>query len=155
MNRKNENVPELSKLKNELPFHVPANYFGDFYARLHSRLEVEEQVLPKRGNRMVRYLKPALGVAASFALLFMMVYWPLKSFLPKNLAKSDFPVEILNEEDTYSSMIEKLDENSFVALIYESSEPEMTDGNGLNDEELFSYLSSGISDYEIFLQTEN
>jgi len=155
MNEKKGNVPELSKLKNELPFRVPANYFDDFYARLHTRLEAEEQALPKRDFRVIKYLKPVLGLAASFALIFMLVYQPVKSYLPKYLAKTRAYIKTSNEEDTYFSMIEKLDENSFFALITESSETELVNDNSFNDEELFSYLSSNISNYEIFLQTEN
>lgn len=156
MKENKKNVPESSKLKNELPFVVPANYFDDFYARLHTRLETEELVLPKKRNKVIRLLKPAFGLAASFALIIMLVYWPVKTYLPKYLAKTkNIETGISNEDETYLSMINDLDENSFFALLTEVSEPELLQEVGLNEDEFLSYLSSSISDYEIFIQSEN
>ena len=148
-------APELSKIKKELPFGVPENYFGDFSARLHHRLETEEQLLPQKQNRIIRFLKPALGLAASFTLIFMLVYWPVKTFLPNYLAKTNTYIESPSEENSYLSFIEKLDENSFFALLNEPFASEETDNYDFNDDELLNFLSANVSDYEIYLQTEN
>lgn len=148
-------APELSKLKKEQPFVVPDKYFDDFSARLHHRLEAEKQGLPQKQNRVIRFLKPALGLAASFALIFMLVYWPVKTFLPNYLAKTNTYIDVDNEEDHFLSFLEKLDENSFFALIHENSINEETAEGDFNDEELLSYLSSNVTDYEIYIQTEN
>ena len=155
MNKLKKIAPELSKLKKEQPFGVPDKYFDDFSARLHHRLEAEKQTLPQPKNTFIRYLKPALGLAASFALIFMLVYWPVKTFLPNYLAKTNTFIESTNEEDAFLTFIEKLDENSFFALLQESKSNEKTVNGDFNDEELMSYLSSNVSDYEIYLQTEN
>jgi hypothetical protein len=155
MNKLKKIAPELSKLKKEQPFGVPDKYFDDFSARLHHRLEAEKQALPQPKNTFIRYLKPALGLAASFALIFMLVYWPVKTFLPNYLAKTNTFIESTNEEDAFLTFIEKLDENSFFALLQESKSNEKTVNGDFNDEELMSYLSSNVSDYEIYLQTEN
>jgi hypothetical protein len=155
MNKLKEIAPELSKLKREQPFGVPDNYFDDFSARLHHRLETEKQALPQPKNPFIRYLKPALGLAASFALIFMLVYWPVKSFLPNYQAKTNTYMETTNEDDAFLTFIEKLDENSFFALLQESQSIEEIVNGDFNDEELMSYLSSNVSDYEIYLQTEN
>jgi hypothetical protein len=151
---KNKKIKSSNPLK-EQPFSVPDKYFDDFYARLHVRLEREENILPEKKNRFVRYLKPALGLAASFALIFMLVYWPVKSFLPGYLAETPARSESTIEDETYYALIEKLDENSFFSLISESITNNSTDAQGFNDEELLSYISSNISDYEIVLQTKN
>lgn len=148
-------APELSKLKKEQPFGVPHKYFDDFSARLHYRLEAEKQVLPQKQNPVIRFLKPALGLAASFALIFMLVYWPVKTFLPNYLVKSNTYIEVENEDDHFLSFLEKLDENSFFALIQENSIEEETAEGDFNDDELLSYLSSNVTDYEIYIQTEN
>lgn len=147
-------APELSKQKKEQPFGVPENYFDDFSARLQHRLETEKQVPPQPQSSVIRFLKPALGLAASFALVFMLVYWPLKSFLPNYLAKMN-TIETINEEDTYLTFVEKMDENSFFNLLQEPVTEEETIEGNFNDEELLSYLSSNVSDYEIYMQTEN
>lgn len=155
MNKLKKIAPELSKLKKEQPFGVPEKYFDDFSARLHHRLEVEKQDLPQPKNLFVRYLKPALGLAASFALIFMLVYWPVKTFLPNYLAKTNTAIETTNEDDAYLAFIERIDENSFFTLVQESNLNEETVNGDFNDEELMNYLSSNISEYEIYLQTEN
>ncbi len=155
MNKLKNIAPELSKIKKEQPFGVPDKYFDDFSARLHHRLETERQPLPQKQNRVIRFLKPALSLAASFALIFMLVYWPVKSFLPNYLAKTNTYIESPSEESTYLSFIEKLDENSFFALLYEPFVSEETDSYDFNDDELLNFLSANVSDYEIYLQTEN
>jgi len=110
MNKLRKIAPRLSKIKKENPFRVPDNYFDDFSARLAVKLEAEKEVLPQPKNPIIRYLKPVLGLAASFALIFMLVYWPLKSFLPQYFAKSETYIESTNEDDTFISILERLDE---------------------------------------------
>jgi hypothetical protein len=155
MNEIKNNGIKLSEYDKEQPFRVPAKYFDDFYPRLQAKLEAEENVLPKQKYSVIKFLKPALGLAASFALIFMLVYRPLHSYLPNYLAKIKTGAESTIEEDNYFSIVERIDENSFFALITESLVNGTADEKGFNEEELLSYLSSNISDYEIALQTEN
>jgi hypothetical protein len=147
-------APESSKINKELPFRVPENYFDDFSSRLHSKLETETDV-PQNKGRVIRMLKPILGLAASFALIFMLVYWPIKSFLPDYLAKTEQNIEIITiEEDSYISYVERIDENSFFALIrgvFTSDDAE----DDFTDEDLLNYLSANISDYDLYLNYEN
>lgn len=151
MNELKKIAPKLSKMKKELPFNVPDHYFDDFSARLHSKLDADEVALPKQKNRMIRLLKPALGLAASFLLIFMLVYWPIKSFLPNHLAKNNAQTETkITEEDTYMAVIERLDETSFFGLLEEPAREE-----SFNDEELMNYISSNMSNYDLYLETDN
>lgn len=141
-------APELSKLKKEAPFGVPENYFDDFSARLQMKLEAEKKTLPSQQNRIIQFLKPALGLAASFALIFMLVYWPLKSFTPSEVATNDnIQIEMPNSE--YINIVEGMDDNSFYALLEEPAE-----SVEFNDEELLNYLSANVSDYDIYLETD-
>ncbi len=139
--------PELSKIKKENPFRVPDNYFDDFSARLQIRLEAEKMVVPIKQNRFIQFLKPALGLAASFALIFMLVYWPLKSFMPDQVASSQIQDEL--SEDEFLSVVEGIDENSFFALLNEQDE-----GIKFSDEDLISYVGNNISDYEIYSEID-
>jgi len=153
MSELKNDAPKLSEIKKAHPFRVPDNYFEDFSSRLHTRLETEKQALPKPKSRIIRLLKPAIGLAASFLLVFLLVFWPLKSFLPNYIAKNNSAIETtITEEDTYLSILEKIDENSFFALLSETSDEEIDD---FNDEELMSYVSSNFSEYEIYLETDN
>lgn len=155
MDELKNNTPELSKMKKEQPFSVPDNYFGDFSARLHSRLESEANIYPQEKKGIVRYLKPALGLAASFALIFILVYWPIKSFLPDYMAATNTVIEQENEMDTYMPSLERIDENSFFTLMMETITGTEETEQELNDEELLNYLSANVSDYELYMHTEN
>lgn len=147
-------APKLSKMKKEHPFGVPDHYFDDFSARLQTKLETEKSVLPKPKNKVIRLLKPAIGLAASFLVIFMLVYWPIKSFLPEYMAKNNDTETISNEDvDPYRAIIERVDENTFFALIEESDE-ETSQEVSLNDDDLMNYISSNMSEYDIYLETD-
>ena len=152
MNELKNSAPKLSKIKKEQPFTTPDNYFVDFSSRLQGKIQAEKSSnLPKK-NKVIPLLKPAIGLAASFILVMMLVYWPLKSFLPDYLAKTVTPGEIeteTSEEEKYIYIMEKVDETAFFTLIEDTPDEE-----SLNDEELINYLSANISDYEIFLETD-
>jgi hypothetical protein len=155
MNKFKKIAPEASQIKKELPFRVPEHYFDDFSARLQTRLKEESKAIPPQRNRFIRYLKPALGLAASFALVFMLVYWPVKEFLPDYLAKSSVIIETSEDDDHYFSYLESMDENSFFALVADPANEREAEDSNLDDDDLMNYLSANISDYELFAQTQN
>ncbi|MCF6333065.1 MAG: hypothetical protein L3J11_07255 [Draconibacterium sp.] len=139
-------VPELSKIKKENPYGVPDKYFDDFYARLQTKIDAEKRLVPRQQNRTIRFLKPIIGLAASFALIFMLVYWPLKIFMPNQLANN---TEILDKNDVdYLSIVEGIDEDSFYTLLDEPS-----NSVDFSNEDLMSYVSTNVSEYEIYLAT--
>jgi hypothetical protein len=142
-------APELSKIKKENPFRVPENYFDDFSARLQLKLEAEENAVPVKKNNIIRYLKPALGLAAGFALVFSMAYWPLKTLTPDRTAENN--VQEINVNDMlFASAVEGIDENSFYELL------EKPAGTGqLSNEDLASYVHTNVSEYEIYTQSAN
>ncbi len=136
-------APKLSKLKKENPFSTPDKYFDDFSARLQVKLEPGKKVVPIQQNRFIRFLKPAIGLAASFAIIFMLVNLPLKKFMSQQVANSNIETELT--ETDYLNVIEGIDENSFFALLYEPD-----NGIEFSDEDLLSYASANTSEYEIF-----
>lgn len=145
-------APQLSEIKKENPFRAPENYFDDFSARLNAKIEAEkESETPVKSGRIIRFLKPALGLAASFALIFMLVYWPLNKFSPKNelASSSTTPSESLTETE-YAMMVGSLDENSFYELIETPAEQVE-----FSDEELLNYVTANTSEYEIFVESNN
>ena len=155
MDKYKDNTPEMFNNKKEPPFRVPDNYFGDFSARLHSRLETETAVYPEKKKGVIRYLKPALGLAASFALIFVLVYWPLKSFLPEFLAVNNTVVEQVDEMEMYMPSIEGIDEDSFFSMIVGTFSGTEQSEDDFNDEELLNYISANVSDYELYFHTVN
>lgn len=141
-------APKLSKLKKDNPFGTPDKYFDDFYARLQMKLDAEKTVVPIHQNRIIRFLKPALGLAASFAIIFMLVNLPLKKFMSQKVAS--YTVETELTETDYLNVVEGIDESSFFIML-----DEPTSGIEFSDEDLLSYASTNISEYELFLETNN
>ena len=152
MDELNKIAPELSKIKKENPFRVPENYFEDFSARLQERLEVEKMektVVRKNQNRVIQFLKPAIGLAAGFALIFTLSYWPLRIFTPNEQAEN---ITIVNSESEmlYASWVEGIDENSFYAML--------DNPNGsvdFTDDDLADFVNTNSSEYEIYSETNN
>jgi hypothetical protein len=142
-------APELSKIRKENPFRVPENYFDDFSARLQAKLDAEQNAVPVKKNNIIRYLKPAIGLAAGFALIFSLAYWPLKTLTPNQTAESD--VQEINVNDMlFASAVEGIDVNSFYELLEKPAGNEQ-----LSDEDLASYVNANVSEYEIYSQATN
>ena len=140
---------ELSKIKKENPFRVPDNYFDDFSARLQMKLDAENTGNSKNQNKIIQFLKPALGLAAGFALIVMLAYWPLKTFTPNQQANNaDTEMDI--SEMLYASMVEGIDVNSFYALLEEPNNSVQ-----FSDDDLANYVNTNSSEYEIFSETNN
>lgn len=140
-------APELSKIKKENPFRVPENYFEDFSARLQMKLESEKMEAPKKQSKVIQILKPALTMAAGFALLFTLAYWPLKLITPGQLADNT-NIEIDTNEMLYANMVEGIDQNSFFALLDEPN-----NSTQLSDEDMAVIVNSNSSEYDIYSET--
>ncbi len=141
-------APKLSNLKKENPFGTPEKYFDDFSARLKMKLEAEKEVVPIQQNRIIRFLKPALGLAASFAIIFMLVNLPLKKFMSQKVVSSNIETEL--SETDYLNVVERIDENSFFAMLTETD-----DEIEFSEEDLLIYASVNISEYELFAEINN
>ena len=149
MNELKKIAPELSKIKKENPFRVPENYFEDFSTRLQLKLEEEKRGSTKNHSRIIQFIKPALSLAAGFALIFMLAYWPLKTLTPNQQA-SNIVTETDESDMLYASLVEGMDENSFYAML--------DDNNGtvqFSDDDLANFVNTNSSEYEIFSETEN
>ena len=142
-------APELSKIKKENPFGTPDNYFDDFSARLQLRLEAEKKATVPRKIRFADILKPALGLAASFAIIFMLVYIPLKTFMPSERTEVAAVTDDYDEAGILN-YIENIDESSFILLLNEDENKDV-----FSDDDLTLYVSANFSDYEIYEKLEN
>ena len=133
MDNKQDKKSTLSNISNENPFRVPNQYFDDFSARLQARIEAEKEVVPDQPNRFIRILKPALGLAASFALIFLLVYWPVKTFTPNQSAENQAEESSLTYMDYINSLIDDGDEFSY----YADNESE---GITISDEDIADFV---------------
>lgn len=142
-------APELSKLKKENPYGTPNNYFDDFSARMHTKIEQEKLPVAEKKPGIFQLLKPVLGLAASFAIIFMLVYVPLKTFVSKETTHVAQNTEYTDSE--VLNVLEDLDESSFFALLDE----ENATTDELTNDDLTLYVSANFTDYEIFELTED
>ena len=146
-NLKDKNSP-LSNITKENPFRVPNHYFDNFSARLQTRIEAEKVIVPDQPNRFIRILKPALGLAASLALIFLLVYGPGKTFTTNHLAKNQAEETNLSYLDYVNSLIEEKGDFSFYALFDDQSNE--TD---ISDEDIANYIPNQASEFELYAET--
>lgn len=141
-------APQLSKIKKENPFGTPKNYFDDFSAHMHTTLEKEKFVVSENRPKIIQLLKPALGLAASFLLIALLVYVPIKKFTT-NQDNGIAETTTVTEPDLMN-VVEDLDESVFFALLEDKeAESEFT------QDELLLYVNANFTDYEIFEYTRN
>ena len=141
-------TPNLSKMKKENPFGTPKHYFDDFSARMQMQIEAEKHVADKEEFKLIKLLKPAFGLAASFAIIFMLVYIPLKTFTPQNQV-IETTVSAKFSDTHMQSILEELDETSFFSLLESDEKDEI-----FSDDDLVAYVNSNFNAYEIFEYTE-
>jgi len=143
-------APELSKLKKEVPFNTPKNYFDDFSARMQTRMETERQAKPEQKTKIIQLLKPFIGLAASFALIFLLVYVPVKTFVNSEITDVATNTGTINSDSELLNIVERLDESSFFDLLEETET-----NNEFTSDELALYVDANFTDYEIFEITKN
>ena len=141
-------APELSKLKKEQAFGTPKNYFDDFSARMHTKIEQEKKPVPMKKPRFIQLLKPAIGLAASFALIFMLVYVPIKLFVTQEQAEVAERIDYSDAD--FKDLMASMDESTFFAMLEEDE----VESSGFTDEDLQVYVNANFSAYEIFEFTE-
>lgn len=150
MNNHDNISPKLASLKRDLPFRTPRGYFDDFPARMQHRLEIEKQSATKSKTRIIDLIKPALGLAAGFAAVFFLVYWPVKVLNQNQISENPRSVTELFLPDELINLFERMDEQTFYALL--EDEPEVYT---METETLAAYLAASYSDYDVFIETQN
>ena len=138
-------APKLSQINKENPYRVPYHYFDDFNARLQFRLKQEARESKPAG--MVRYIRPIIGIAASLAIIFMLVYWPLSNSTKLAAQQEELPE--FNIENAFIDLMHDLDDNALLTLFESEEEDE-----SFSDEELLVYLSENLSDYDIYIESD-
>jgi len=141
-----ETFPKLAEAGKELPFSVPRHYFEDFPARMQARIAMEEQPAGIHRMRLYDYLRPAMGLAAAFAAVFMLIYWPVRlSTHRTTTAKNQFG----SEDEIFISLVEQVDDQTFFSLLKNGKASETIPASDIE-----SYLAANYSDFEIFLETQ-
>lgn len=111
MDNKGKNI-NLDSLKNENPFKVPENYFESLTERV--MVNVEASANTSNTTKIIRFIKPVLALAASFAIIFMLVYIPVRTLHPQASDSSEITEEqgildyiYLNDHAVYTALADE------------------------------------------------
>lgn len=148
MKEKKEHIEdERGFPKMETGFGVPEGYFESFGERLKIRMLEDQPSSHPRG--ILFYLRPALGLAASLAILLTIYLHPLGMKQPVLLSQMQNTIDLSTEDqidaltNTYASLV--TDGQFFFAL----NEMEEYDASRISKDELADYLVTNCSDFEI------
>lgn len=133
---KHSNLPPGS---NNTPFRLPDGYFDQLPQLVMDKIEMGDH--RNKESVIIRYIKPIIGLAASFALIMGLVYVPMKILSPKNESQNNN--SSLNEEYYITSEMD--DHNIFEML--ENAAPEET----FNNQQLENVLICSVDEYELIV----
>jgi hypothetical protein len=148
----NGHIPEnLKRAGKEHPFRVPENYFENFAGRLQDRLS-QEQNIPAAG-RMIRFLRPQLGLAAMIAGVLLLTWFGYRQFVYEN--QDGVIQESVIDNYELSSIVDyylhDYDEELLITTIVETgAETGMVTLEGYSDE-IMDFLTVDGIDYSLLI----
>ena len=151
MKEKDENIENLfGKLKNGQQFRVPEGYFETFAERLQARIEEEEQ--PHKKRSLFFYLNPALSMAASIALVMLLVYVPIKKFFPATqsyVTQQKWTIDSIDKISVLpvpDEIFSYFSEGQFVSAV---ADMKTIDSETLSPDSLGDYIAANYNDFDI------
>lgn len=117
------------------PFKTPESYFEGLEDRLMARVSAEAEPQPRR---LWVLLKPALALAATFALIFGMGYGVLSLTHTLDGGKD-------SDASGYATVEEELIRPISIINYYQSEGQEEAEETEIDEETLFSFLASELS----------
>ncbi len=153
MNERKNIGNEWQNQRSKPPFKVPDGYFDTLEDQIEAKIADERTSVSPKG-KLIRMMKPMLAMAASFALIFMLVYYPLSVFLPYYMAKNaDMPMDTttVTEDDLAISYFTGLTNSYYDLFNIEEVTPEVE----VNEQELLDYLAFEMNEAEIYAELIN
>lgn len=150
-----ENIePEFLKRQKKNPFRTPDHYFDSIEDRVMGTIEHEaKNRATSKSGKIFQLLKPVLGLAASFAIVYLLAYYPIKYFSPSSLVKSETSdSSSFDTMDAYALNFSLFDENSLFNTILEDETSALSE---IKSDELLAYLSADMNDLEIYSEIQN
>ncbi len=148
-----ENIePDFLKRPKTNPFRTPDYYFESMEDRILAEIKQSEN--PKtKSAKIIQLLKPALGLAASFALVALLVYYPINFLMLKTASKTEIVQSSATDLfDSYSLNIGSIDDNTLADVLFSE---ELSNDSLTSPDELLAYLSSGMNEVEIYSEIQN
>lgn len=149
--KQNENIDDLFGIpKDRDSFRVPAGYFENFDDRLKARIEAEKET--RKSNSILLYLKPALTMAASIALVMLLVYVPINKFFPSDkgyAAREQLLNDTIDPNKPITVPIDLINAMSDAQFWTAAAEINEIEEDTLSNESLGKYIAVSCNDYEI------
>ncbi|MGE5393681.1 MAG: hypothetical protein ACM3P1_03000 [Candidatus Saccharibacteria bacterium] len=149
-----ENIePEILKQLKKNPFKTPENYFESIEERVMQKVKQESKKnKASYEGKIILFLKPALAVAASLGILFLLVHYPVNYFSQNEIARAKVTDTVSKDTmDAYSLSFSLVDENSLINTIIDEDKAVK---EGINPDEVLAYLSSDMNDIEIYSEIQ-
>jgi hypothetical protein len=133
------------------PFRTPDGYFDSLEDRIMEGIKPSVKTRTT-STRIIRFLKPAFGLAASFLLVGLLVYSPIKTLLIKNGTKTEIAQSSSTDLlDDYSLNLASIDDNALVNAIFSDD----SNATAIDPDEVLAYLTSDLNDVEIYSEIQN
>ena len=140
----------------EIPFGVPKGYFDSFESRLEKRMmtETEENGKSLRG-KIIKLIKPVIGIAAALILVLLLVNFPLKKNSLSLVSEvKESSVEMQYEEELMAQSMD-LDEKTFYDVIITSEDSTVSILSIDDPEKVITILSDELNDYDLYAEIIN
>jgi hypothetical protein len=147
MKQEDENIENLfgNPRKSE-PFKVPESYFETFAERLNARIKEEQP----RKKTLFFYLKPIMTIAASVALVMLLIYVPIRKYF---LGSNSYLSELKSNNDSVDStgvlsanIISYFSEEQFMSAVSDMTEME---ADTISTDKLADFIAANYNDFEI------
>jgi hypothetical protein len=147
-----ENIePEFMKRDKTNPFRTPDRYFDSLEDRIMGGIKSAAKS-KSPSAKIIRLLKPVLGLAASITLVYIMLYSPINNFMQKGTIKSEVAVtNATSAVDDSTLNFSMIDDNTLINAIFSD---ETSNVSGINSDDMLAYLSSGMNEVEIYSEIQ-
>lgn len=135
-----DQISNHSEFPKDNPFDVPKGYFEMLDSRIEARIDAE---MLTGKQKFIRLMKPAMGLAASFLLAFLLIYYPGKELLSSWQAKNNKATD----EELIQNMASHIDDNILYQTLTAHDDPETFETN-----EILSLLSTELNDYDVYAE---
>jgi hypothetical protein len=148
-----ENIEsEFLKRPKKNPFRTPDHYFDPIEDRIMGGIKHEAKKKTS-SSKVFHLLKPVLGLAASLAIVYLLVVYPINNLSPKKMVKAEVADTTSNDSiENYAFNLSLIDENSLINAIFDD---DTSDSTKLNSDELLAYLSTEMTDLDIYTEIQN
>ena len=148
-----ENIEsEFLKRHKTNPFRTPDHYFDTIEDRIMGGIE-QPMITKAKSGRIIRFLKPALGLAASLSIVYLLVNYSMNKPTLNTGTKMEVAVSSPSDLlDNYTLNLTSIDDNTLASAIFSDETNNIV---ATNPDEVLAYLASDLNDVEIYSEIQN